>query len=56
MSRLESRPSRLGKWDYLFFVDIEGHESDPAVAAALAEVRDRAAFLKILGAYPVAVA
>jgi chorismate mutase/prephenate dehydratase len=56
MSRLESRPSRLGKWDYLFFVDIEGHESDPAVASALAEVRDRAAFLKILGAYPVAVA
>lgn len=56
MSRLESRPSRLGKWDYLFFVDIDGHESDPAVAAALAEVADKAAFFKILGAYPVAVA
>lgn len=56
MTRLESRPSRLGKWDYLFFVDLEGHESDSAVAAALAEVGDKAAFCKILGAYPVAVA
>lgn len=55
MTRLESRPSRLGKWDYLFFVDLEGHEGDPAVAAALAEVSDKAAFFKILGAYPVAV-
>ncbi len=55
MSRLESRPSRLGKWDYLFFVDLEGHESDVAVAAALAEVSDKAAFFKILGAYPVAL-
>jgi chorismate mutase/prephenate dehydratase len=55
MSRLESRPSRAGLWEYVFFVDIEGHQADKNVASALAEMRDRAAFLKILGSYPVAV-
>ena len=54
MSRLESRPSRTGLWEYVFFVDVEGHQSDSAVAAALTAVRERAAFLKILGSYPIA--
>jgi chorismate mutase/prephenate dehydratase len=52
MSRLESRPSRAGLWQYVFFVDIEGHQQDDNVARALAELRDKAAFLKILGSYP----
>ena len=52
MSRLESRPSRTGLWQYVFFVDIEGHQHDQPVAAALAEMREKAAFLKILGSYP----
>lgn len=55
MSRLESRPSRMGLWEYLFFVDIEGHRQDPKVAQALADVQAQAAFIKILGSYPVAV-
>jgi chorismate mutase/prephenate dehydratase len=55
MTRLESRPSRTGLWEYVFFVDIEGHRAEPNVAQALEEVRARAAFLKILGSYPVAV-
>ena len=54
MTRLESRPSRTGMWEYVFFVDLEGHEQDAPVAAALAGVRERAAFLKILGSYPAA--
>jgi len=54
MTRLESRPSRTGMWEYVFFIDLEGHEQDAAVAAALAGVRERAAFLKILGSYPAA--
>lgn len=54
MSRLESRPSRTGLWEYVFFVDIDGHETETNAAAALAEMRDIAAFLKILGSYPVA--
>lgn len=56
MTKLESRPSQLGMWEYVFFVDIEGHRKDPQVAQALAELEQRAAFLKVLGSYPVAVA
>ena len=54
MSRLESRPSRTGLWEYVFFVDIEGHQQDEKVAQALAELREKAALLKILGSYPAA--
>jgi chorismate mutase/prephenate dehydratase len=55
MSRLESRPARTGLWEYLFFVDLEGHATDAPVAAALAELREKAPFLKLLGSYPAAV-
>lgn len=54
MSRLESRPARSGNWEYLFFVVCEGHREDAKLAAALAEIEARAAFLKILGSYPAA--
>lgn len=54
MSRLESRPARSGGWEYLFFVVCEGHRQDAKLAAALAEIESRAAFLKILGSYPAA--
>lgn len=54
MTKLESRPSRTGLWEYVFYVDIEGHRADPAVASALAALGDRAAFVKVLGSYPVA--
>lgn len=52
MSRLESRPSRAGLWEYVFFVDIEGHQQDARVAKALQELQEKAAFLKVLGSYP----
>ena len=55
MTRLESRPARHTLWEYVFFVDIEGHQEDAAVAAALAELARRAPYLKVLGSYPVAV-
>ncbi len=55
MTKLESRPARSGLWEYVFFVDIEGHQQDAKVAAALAELKQAAAFVKILGSYPVAV-
>ena len=55
MSRLESRPARTGLWEYLFFVDLVGHASDPAVAAAVSELRQKAPFLKMLGSYPAAI-
>lgn len=53
MSRIESRPARLGTWEYVFYVDVVGHQQDRAVAAALAELRSLAPFLKVLGSYPV---
>lgn len=55
MTKLESRPARSGLWEYVFFVDIEGHQSDAKVAAALAELKQAAAFVKILGSYPGAL-
>jgi chorismate mutase / prephenate dehydratase len=55
MTKFESRPSRVALWDYLFFVDIEGHRDDPQVAAALADVGRIAGYLKVLGSYPAAV-
>ncbi|HEX5539788.1 MAG TPA: prephenate dehydratase, partial [Methylophilaceae bacterium] len=55
MTKLESRPSRLGMWEYVFFVDIEGHHADAAVADALAELQQRSSLLKVLGSYPIAV-
>jgi len=54
MTRLESRPARTGQWEYYFYVDIEGHQQDPKVARALAELRDKAPFVKIFGSYPAA--
>ena len=54
MTRLESRPAHTGLWEYLFYVDLDGHADDPSVSAALAELSERAPFLKILGAYPKA--
>jgi len=56
MTRIESRPSRAkaSRWEYVFFIDVEGHEKDPAVAQALAALREKTPFLKILGSYPAA--
>jgi chorismate mutase/prephenate dehydratase len=53
MTRLESRPARTGQWDYYFYIDLDGHPTQPNVAAALAELRELCAFFKMLGAYPV---
>jgi chorismate mutase/prephenate dehydratase len=55
MTRIESRPSRRGKWDYVFFIDIEGHARDEAVARALADLKHRASLFRVLGSYPRAI-
>jgi chorismate mutase/prephenate dehydratase len=55
MTRIESRPSRKRKWDYVFFIDVEGHVSDPPLAKALASLEKRASLFKVLGSYPRAV-
>jgi chorismate mutase/prephenate dehydratase len=53
MTRFESRPARTGQWEYYFYIDLDGHPSQPNVAAALEELRGLCAFYKVLGAYPV---
>jgi len=55
MTRIESRPSRRGMWDYVFFVDIEGHQQDESVMKALEEIDKSALNMKILGSYPKAL-
>lgn len=55
MTKLESRPSGTTLWDYVFYVDVEGHREDEAVARSLAELKNLASLLKVLGSYPVAV-
>lgn len=52
MTRLESRPARTGQWEYYFYIDLLGHQSDESVQAALEQIKRQAAFCKILGSYP----
>jgi len=55
MTRIESRPSRRKNWDYVFFIDIEGHAQESPVADALAELEKSSSLFRVLGAYPKAV-
>ena len=55
MTRIESRPSRRRKWDYVFFIDFEGHAEDRHIAKALAALKKRASLFRVLGSYPRAV-
>ncbi|WP_020562931.1 prephenate dehydratase [Methylosarcina fibrata] len=55
MVNIESRPSRQGLWEYVFFIDIEGHSEDPNVAEALEILKGTVSMLKLLGSYPKAV-
>ncbi|GAB4181951.1 MAG: prephenate dehydratase [Wenzhouxiangellaceae bacterium] len=55
MTRIESRPSRLGKWDYVFFVDVEGHAAESPLRETLDELRQVARMVTVLGAYPKAL-
>ncbi len=55
MTRIESRPSKSGLWQYLFFIDIDGHSSQSSVADALKKIKNQSSLLKILGSYPKAV-
>ncbi len=55
MTRIESRPSRRGKWDYVFFIDIEGHARDAPVARALKILKQQASLFRVIGSYPRAL-
>ncbi|PCI16661.1 MAG: prephenate dehydratase [Piscirickettsiaceae bacterium] len=55
LNKIESRPSRQGAWEYVFFVDIDGHKDDENVAKVLKELEPNVNFLTVLGSYPKAV-
>ena len=55
MTRIESRPSRRGMWDYVFFIDLDGHIQDAPVAMALTELCKQASLFRVLGSYPKGV-
>jgi chorismate mutase/prephenate dehydratase len=54
MTKIESRPARSHAWEYNFFVDFEGHSTDPTAADALKDLLDHCTFLTVLGSYPKA--
>jgi chorismate mutase/prephenate dehydratase len=55
MTRIESRPSKNTLWQYLFFMDIEGHTDNKKVQAALAKLKQEAELIRVLGSYPKAI-
>jgi len=55
MTFIESRPSRRMNWDYVFFIDIEGHANEQPVSDALAVLEKESSLFRVLGAYPKAV-
>ena len=55
MTRIESRPSRRKKWDYVFFIDLEGHAEESPVSEALKTLETNSSLFRVLGAYPKAV-
>ncbi|MEM2972244.1 MAG: prephenate dehydratase [Candidatus Bathyarchaeia archaeon] len=54
LTKIESRPTKRRPWEYNFYLDFEGHQSEPKCAEALEKLRDKAVFVKILGSYPKA--
>ncbi|MCV2402354.1 prephenate dehydratase [Marinomonas sp. C2222] len=55
MTRLETRPSLMSRWGYIFYIDFLGHHSDEQSAAVINELCERASEVKVLGSYPIAV-
>jgi chorismate mutase/prephenate dehydratase len=55
LTKIESRPSRQGRWQNAFFIDVEGHVEDPTLKAALADLGPLAARVRVLGSYPAAI-
>jgi chorismate mutase/prephenate dehydratase len=55
MTRIESRPSHKRKWDYVFFIDVDGHAEREPLATALAELKNHASLCRVVGSYPKAI-
>jgi len=55
LTRIESRPSRRRKWDYVFFIDVEGHADESPLKDALEDLKQQSSLFRVLGSYPCAV-
>lgn len=55
MTRIESRPAKSALWEYVFFIDVDGHQNDATLSPVLAGLREQAPLLKVLGSYPRAL-
>ncbi|MGI9293985.1 MAG: prephenate dehydratase, partial [Pseudomonadales bacterium] len=55
MTRIESRPGRTRLWDYVFFIDVDGHAQDEVLTKVLATMANEAPLLRVLGSYPSAL-
>lgn len=55
LTRLETRPAKSGTWNYVFYIDFEGHQQEPHIAEVLAIIRSMASDYKCLGSYPKSV-
>ncbi|WP_158884860.1 prephenate dehydratase [Rhodanobacter sp. L36] len=55
LNRIESRPAHTGKWQYAFFIDVSGHIHGPELQAAVQDIGESAATIRVLGSYPVAL-
>jgi chorismate mutase/prephenate dehydratase len=54
LTKIESRPSKQKAWEYLFFIDVDGHVDDPKLKKALTALRRSTTLLRVLGSYPMA--
>jgi chorismate mutase/prephenate dehydratase len=54
LTKIESRPSKRKAWEYIFFVDMEGHIEDKPVRKAINDVKKECLYFKVLGSYPSA--
>lgn len=52
LTKIESRPTKRKPWEYVFFVDLQGHASDPTIASVLHEIEEHCEFMKVMGSYP----
>jgi chorismate mutase/prephenate dehydratase len=55
LNRIESRPAHTGKWQYAFFIDVSGHIDGDALQAAVHDIGESTATIRVLGSYPVAL-
>ena len=53
LTKIESRPSKIGLGTYIFFIDLEGHRSTKEISEILTEVKNKTSFFKLLGSYPI---